>query len=67
MYRLRDKIRSLEHIDYMECAQGYTTSQTCKTQFGAPWVRYVVQLYSSYSFNMQPLSKVNILLDSLKF
>jgi subtilisin family serine protease len=34
--KLRDMIRSLEHIDYVECAQVYTT-QTCKTQFGAAW------------------------------
>ena len=41
VYRLRDNIRSLEHIDYMECAQSYT-SQSCKTQLGAPWVRCAI-------------------------
>jgi subtilisin family serine protease len=34
--KLRDRVRSLEHVDYVESAQVYKI-QDCKTQYGAPW------------------------------
>ena len=36
-------MRSLEHVEYVESAQVYKT-QDCKTQYGAPWVRYTANL-----------------------
>ena len=36
-------MRSLEHVDYVESAQVYKI-QDCKTEYGAPWVRYTANI-----------------------